>query len=115
LLGQTKGDVQVKPFNKIAPLSVAALAALALTLGACGQSDETQAGDRLDGAAAPTYPGEGAEGLVEIEKAPINEAPEQTVSTGQNQTPAYGEPAGAPSEVHSGPVTPAAESGSRVR
>ena len=105
----------MKPFNKIAPLSIAGLAALALTLGACGQSDETQAGDRLDGAAAPTYPGEGAEGLVEIEKAPINEAPEQTVSTGQNQTPAYGEPAGAPSEVHSGPVTPAAESGSRVR
>jgi hypothetical protein len=111
LLGHTEGDVQVKSFNKIAPLSVAALAALALTLGACGRSDETQAGDRLDGAAAPTYPGEGAQGLVEIEEAPINEAPEQTVSGGQNQTPAYGEPGGAPTEVHSGPVSPAAVEG----
>ena len=101
----------MRPSNPSAPGSVAILAGIALTLSACGPATP-EPGDQQDNAAAPTYPGEGASGLVDIEKAPIDEAPEQTVSGGQNQTPVYGEPGGVPSEVRSGPVFPAGVTGS---
>ena len=50
----------------------AAFAAVLVVGGAlagCGGRDETQAGDRLEGGAAPTYPGEGAAGLVTTDDA----------------------------------------------
>jgi len=102
----------MKNLNRASAAGLAAAASLGLLLAACGQGDETQAGDRLDGAAAPTYPGEGAEGLVEMENEgaendAIDQAPEDTLKTGQGQTPEYGEPGGVPSEVHSDPVSPA--------
>lgn len=102
----------MKYLNRASATGLAAVASLGLLLAACGQGDETQAGDRLDGAAAPTYPGEGAEGLVEmeneaVENDAIDQAPEEPVNAGQGQTPEYGEPGGAPTEVHSGPVSPA--------
>ncbi len=102
----------MKYLNRASATGLAAAASLGLLLAACGQGDETQAGDRLDGAAAPTYPGEGAEGLVEmenegVENDAIDQAPEESLNTGQGQTPEYGEPGGAPTEVHSDPVSPA--------
>ncbi len=77
----------------------AAFAAVLVVGGAlagCGGRDETQAGDRLEGGAAPTYPGEGAAGLVTTDDAGAAETPQTpALSGGQaGQTPDYTEPGG---------------------
>jgi len=93
--------------NRASAAGLAAAASLGLLLAACGQGDETQAGDRLDGAAAPTYPGEGAAGLVENESGAMTETPGgDTAGGATGQTPAYGEPGGAASEAHSDMSSP---------
>ncbi len=89
------------PISRSAPHAAFAVAA-ALALAACGDGDQTQAGDRLDGAAAPTYPGEGAAGLVEAPGEAMENAADATLDGGPaGQTPDYGEAAGVPSEARS--------------
>ncbi|MDP1618703.1 hypothetical protein [Phenylobacterium sp.] len=93
--------------NRARLTGLAAAAGLGLALAACGQGETTQAGDRLDGAAAPTYPGEGAAGLVDNESGAMTEAPgADAAGGGTGQTPGYGEPGGAPSEAHSDMSSP---------
>lgn len=65
-----------------------ALFAVAIGVAACGKAD-----------VATPAPGDGARGIV------ANEGGRQA-SAKPDQTPAYGQPGGAPSEVHSGPVAP---------
>lgn len=83
-----------------------------LMLAACGQGEQTRAGDRLDGDAAPTYPGEGGAGLVETpEGAPAGATAVPGLSGGPaEQTPGYGEPGGVPAEAHSDPAGQAGHS-----
>lgn len=82
-------------------LSASALAIAAL-LAACG--DQIDAGDSIDGAAAPPYPGDGAVGLVEAPEAgdEMENVADATLDGGMaGQTPDYGEVAGPPRIVRS--------------
>ncbi|MBI1200213.1 MAG: hypothetical protein GC203_20335 [Phenylobacterium sp.] len=73
----------------------ATLAGIAIGVAACGKAD-----------VATPEPGDGARGLV------ANEGGRQA-SAKPDQTPAYGQPGGAPSEVHSGPVAPTPDTDTR--
>lgn len=81
--------------------AIAAVVALGATLAACGGREETQAGDRLDGGAAPTYPGEGAAGLVTTDDAGAAETPTTPALPGgpAGQTPDYDEVGGVGSQI----------------
>lgn len=86
-------------FHRAAAL--AAVVALGATVAACGGQEETQAGDRLDGGAAPTYPGEGAAGLVTTDDAGAAETPETPALSGgpAGQTPNYNDAGGVGSQI----------------
>ena len=86
-------------FHRAATL--AAVVALGATVAACGGRDETEAGDRLDGGAAPTYPGEGAAGLVTTDDAGAAETPTTPALSGgpAGQTPDYDEVGGVGSVI----------------
>ncbi|MDO8901801.1 MAG: hypothetical protein Q7V15_10635 [Phenylobacterium sp.] len=72
------------------PSLVAALAGAGLLLAACGQGDPATMSSE--------------QGLIDNEAGALNSPPDGTLSGGPaGQTPAYGEPGGAPSEAYSSP------------
>ena len=73
-------------------------AAIAVALTGCGQQGASSKGDD---SAAPTEAGEGAAGIVQ-NTSPTQDQAGAPLSGGPvGQTPAYGEPGGAPSQVQS--------------
>ena len=79
----------------------AAVLALGGAVAACGGQDQPAAGARLDGGAAPTYPGEGAAGLVTTDDAGAAETPTTPALPGgpAGQTPDYDEVGGVGSQI----------------